>query len=188
MFFLYSYFRWPIKLKIKSSIFFVSLTEQKKIRIDWRSIKIINPSCIVFGANFSAGQGLWLHAIDTDSKIVLGDNINISDWTHIAALDSVVIESGCLIGSRVLITDHSHGSTSDLRTDFKLPPNQRPLLSKGPIRIGRNVWIGDGVVVLPNVNIGEGSVIAANSVVNKNIPPFSVVAGSPAKVIKMEQL
>jgi acetyltransferase-like isoleucine patch superfamily enzyme len=176
------------KIKNKFLNFIATAIEGKRIAIDWRSIKVINAKSIFIGNNFSAGQGLWLHAITTDSKIVFGDNINISDWTHIAALDSVVIESGCLIGSRVLITDHSHGSTSDLRTDFHFPPNQRPLLSKGPVQIGKNVWIGDGVVILPNVNIGEGSVIAANSVVNKDIPPYSVVAGAPAKVIKMEQL
>ncbi len=177
---------YKAKNKVLNAI--ASMAEGKRIRIDWRNIKIINGKCVVLGNNFSAGQGLWLHAITSDSKLILGDNINISDWTHIAALDTVVIESGCLIGSRVLITDHSHGSTSDLRNDFHILPNKRPLLSKGPVKIGKNVWIGDGVVILPNVNIGEGSVIAANSVVNRDVPPFSVVAGVPAKVIKLEQL
>lgn len=179
-------FCFSLFYKIKNKILNIlaSLFLQKKICIDWRSIKLINAGCILVGKNFSAGQGLWLHAITSDSKLILGDNINISDWTHIAALDTVVIESGCLIGSRVLITDHSHGSTSDLRNDFHILPNKRPLLSKGPVKIGKNVWIGDGVVILPNVNIGEGSVIAANSVVNRDVPPYSLVAGSPAKVVR----
>lgn len=172
--------------KVKNRFYNIvaSLIEQKKITLDWRSVKIINAKYISVGNNFSAGQGLWLHAITVDSKLIIGDNINISDWTHIAALDCVVIESGCLIGSHVLITDHSHGSTSDLRSNYNVMPNQRPLLSKGPVHIGKNVWIGDGVVILPNVNIGEGAIIAANSVVNRSVPPYSIVAGIPAKVIR----
>lgn len=162
----------------------ISLVERKKIRIDWRSIKIINAEYITLGNNFSAGQGLWLHAIENTSTIVFGDNINISDWTHIGALDSITIESGCLIGSKVLISDHSHGTTSNLESEFNLRPNERPLVSKGPIFIGKNVWIGDGAVILANVKIGEGAIIAANSVVNKDVPPFSIVAGIPAKVIR----
>ncbi|WP_272950976.1 acyltransferase [Aeromonas veronii] len=176
--------------KVKNKVFniFVSLAEQKKIRIDWRSIKVINPSRIHLGNNFSAGQGLWLHAIDNTSTIIFGDDINISDWTHIGALDSIVIESGCLIGSKVLISDHTHGTTSNLASEYNMRPNERPLVSKGPIVIGKNVWIGDGAVILANVKIGDGAIIAANSVVNRDVPPHSVVAGAPAKVIKMEQL
>ena len=49
---------------------------------------------------------------------------------------------------------------------------------------GRNVWIGDKATVLPNVTIGDGAIIAANAVVAKDVPPYSVVAGCPAKVVK----
>lgn len=61
---------------------------------------------------------------------------------------------------------------------------ERPIISKGSVVIGNNVWIGDKVTILPNVTIGDGVVIAANSVVTKNIPTCSVVAGIPAKIIK----
>lgn len=56
--------------------------------------------------------------------------------------------------------------------------------SKGPVIIGSNVWFGDKATILPNVTIGDGAVIAANSVVTKDVPAYSVVAGNPAKIIK----
>ena len=64
-----------------------------------------------------------------------------------------------------------------------IPPNERPIISKGKIKIGDNVWIGEKVTILAAVTIGEGAVIAANSVVTKNVAPYTVVAGVPAKVI-----
>ena len=53
-----------------------------------------------------------------------------------------------------------------------------------PVKIGKNVWLGEGVIVMPGVTIGDGAVIGAHSVVNKSIPPACVAVGSPAKVIK----
>ncbi len=61
-------------------------------------------------------------------------------------------------------------------------------LYKGPVIIGDNVWLGRNVAVMPGVNIGEGSVVAANSVVTKDIPPKSFAAGSPARVIRQLNL
>ena len=58
------------------------------------------------------------------------------------------------------------------------------MYSKGPVIIEENVWIGDKVTILPGVTVGQGAVIAANSVVSKDVPAFSVVGGIPAKVIK----
>ena len=68
-----------------------------------------------------------------------------------------------------------------------LAPRQRPLYSKGPIIIGDYVTIGENCVILPGVTIGNNSVIGANSVVTRSIPPFSVVAGNPARVLKEVQ-
>jgi acetyltransferase-like isoleucine patch superfamily enzyme len=60
----------------------------------------------------------------------------------------------------------------------------RKLYSKGGVRIGDRVWIGSKVSILPGVEIGEGAVIGANSVVSKDVPPFSIVGGVPARVLK----
>jgi acetyltransferase-like isoleucine patch superfamily enzyme len=64
-----------------------------------------------------------------------------------------------------------------------LLPIERPIVSNGPVIIENNVWIGEMACIMPNVRIGEGAIVAANSVVTKNVPPFSIVAGIPAKIV-----
>lgn len=168
-----------IRNKVFNSIY--SFLTNAKIHLDWRGTEIYNMDCIDFLGRFHSGQGLWLHAINKNSRIIIGDNVSVSNWTHIAALTKVTISSGCLIGSKVHITDHFHGSTEHI--DSALPPRSRPLVSKGPVFIEENVWIGDGVVILPNVRIGKGAIVGANSVVTKNVEAYSIVVGAPAKEI-----
>ena len=78
------------------------------------------------------------------------------------------------------ITDHAHGSSCIDMT----PPANRELISGGAVFIGKNVWIGDKVTILPGTTIGDGAIVAANSVVSKDIPAYSVAAGNPAKILK----
>jgi lipopolysaccharide O-acetyltransferase len=89
------------------------------------------------------------------------------------------------MGSKVVVIDHNHGQYSTNPTSLDIPPSSRPLDHDGKVIVGANVWLCDGVAVLPGSIIGEGSVIAANSVVNGTIPPFTIAAGSPAKVVKV---
>ena len=63
-------------------------------------------------------------------------------------------------------------------------PLKRPLVSKGGVVIGDNVWICDNVCILSGVTIGNGAIVAANAVVTHDVPPYTMVAGVPAKVIK----
>lgn len=153
-----------------------------QIRIIWSEVKIQGASNIRFGQRFLAGRGLWMQVIG-NGRITIGDNVNVSDWVHIGALSSVTIGNGCLMGSKVLITDHSHGATADLCTDVALRPDLRPLHSKGPVVLEENVWLGDAVVVLPNVRIGRNAIVGANSVVTHDIPSNTVWAGVPATQI-----
>ena len=69
-------------------------------------------------------------------------------------------------------------------SQVNVPPVERPLVSKGKVKVGSNVWMGNNVCVLPGVTIGDGAVIAANSVVTHDVPSCSMVAGAPARVIK----
>ena len=86
------------------------------------------------------------------------------------------------MGKSVLIIDNAHGASE--RDLLDISPRKRPLVSKGPVVIEDNVWIGEKASIMPGVRIGRGSIIAANSVITHNIDPYSVVTGSPGKIIK----
>lgn len=115
-------------------------------------------------------------------SVIIGKNCCFGDYLHLTCVNQICIGNAVLTGRWVTITDNSHGTTD--YSCLSLPPNERKLCSKGPVKISDNVWIGDKVTILPGVTIGKGAVIAANSVVTKDIPPYTVVAGIPAKTIK----
>ena len=158
---------------------------------------VLGPRCflrglahITIGKNFQAAEGLWLEAVtDNDGRnfaprIIIGDDVSISRWSHIAATNLVEIGDGVLIGSKVLVTDHSHGQYSGPYTSPLIRPALRSPVSDRQVIIERNVWLGDGVVVSPGSRIGEGAVIAANAVVVGTVLPFTLAAGAPARPMK----
>ncbi|HLF51218.1 acyltransferase [Flavobacterium sp.] len=153
-----------------------------------QDFRILGPEYIEIGNDFVSLQRFRLEALDQyngekfSPKIIIGNNVTFNTDCHIGCINSIVIEDNCLFASRVYITDHNHGDTSEAM--LNIAPNMRPLISKGPVLIKRNVWVGEGVCIMPNITIGENSIIAANAVVTKNIPANSVVAGVPAVVIK----
>jgi len=150
-----------------------------RVRIIWSGVKLIGIDRVRFGQNFIAGRGLWLEVIG-DGCLTIGKGVNVSDWVHIASFHEVMIGDGCLLGSKVLITDHSHGSVADITVPAPLRPDARALHSKGPVILEENVWLGDAVVVLPAVRIGRNAIVGANSVVTHDIPSNTVWAGCPA--------
>lgn len=138
---------------------------------------------IEIGKSVSLGVGCRIESYE-GGKIYIGDNVQINDYLHLGSASLVFIDKNCLIASKVFITDHNHGNTKDGNAlDQTLIPQDRKLESQ-PVKINQSVWIGENVVILPGVEIGEYSIIGASAVVTKSVPPFSIACGNPARVIK----
>lgn len=115
-------------------------------------------------------------------EIVIGDNCGIGAYSHITAINGIFIGNNVRMGKGILITDNAHGASD--RELLDKSPRERPLVSKGKVVIEDNVWLGEKSSVMPGVTIGRGSIIAAGAVVTHDVPPYSVAAGNPARVIK----
>jgi len=149
---------------------------------------VIGAKYISIGDNTNIGKRGVITAWDSFEKkqynpeIIIGNFVSIGADCHITSINQIIIGNNVLTGTKVTITDNSHGKFS--LKDLTVPPELRNLVSDGPVIIEENVWIGDKVTILPNITIGKNSIIGANSVVTKNIPSNSVAVGIPAKVIK----
>lgn len=154
-----------------------------------QNFSIINPDGISIGDNFSGGCdiALWswnaINIKGDDCKLIIKNNVSITDRCIISAANRIEIGNGCLLGRDTFITDNSHGENISIN-ELNISPHERNIFSKGTVIIGDNVWTGKNVCIMPNVKIGNGAIIGANYVVTHNIPPYSVAVGSPAKVIK----
>jgi abequosyltransferase len=128
----------------------------------------------------------WLNipepAIDAPPAIILEDGCKIGRRCMISAKNRVCLEEDVMLGPSVLITDHSHEFANPHR-----PIHAQGLTDGGTVSIGRNCWFGHGAAVIctsGDLSVGRNSVIGANSVVTRSVPPFSVVTGNPAKVVR----
>lgn len=172
-----------IVFKMKTFVFY------RKSRLIRFPIVVRGKRNIDFGKGLTTGVGCRIEAYqkeNSNEKVIhIGKNVQINDYVHITAMNKVVIGDNVLMASKIYISDCSHGFYEGGDNDSN--PDQIPMDRKykvGEVIIGDNVWLGEFVSVLPDVIIGKGSIIGANSVVTKNIPAYSIAIGSPARVIK----
>ena len=144
---------------------------------------VIKDGCTINCNKFIAKEGLYMcddveigrgGCNGPNSNVYIGSNVGIFERTIINPSDEVYIGDNVGIGGEVMIW--THGAWLDVMQGF---PSDF-----GPVKIGNNVWLPARSIVLPNVEIGDNTVIGIGSIINKNIPSGSLAAGSPCKVIK----
>jgi len=144
---------------------------------------------IRFGENFKCGYHNRFDVYTSSGSIAFGNNVQVNDFCHISSLCSISIGDNTLIASRVFITDHNHGLYSSQEAvergikQIASSPIDRDY-EASPVTIGKNVWIGEAVTILPGVNVGDYCIIGANSVVTRDLPEATISIGIPAKTIR----
>lgn len=158
--------------RIKFTAFKNLLSVSTKILID-------KSSSVEFAGKICTERNVELKALN-GGKLFIAENVFINSNSIVVALDNIHIGSNTLIGPGVLIFDHDHDFEKDKNSGTK---NGRHFVTK-PIRIESDVWIGGNSVILKGVTIGKGAVIAAGSIVLKDVEPYCLYAGNPAKKIR----
>jgi acetyltransferase-like isoleucine patch superfamily enzyme len=114
-----------------------------------------------------------------DPKIVIGNRVTSTGLLTIAAMQEVTIEDDVMFALNVLISDGMHGFENAYE-----PYKNQKMWKIAPVLVKRGCWIGQNVVIMPGITIGEMSIIGANSVVTKSIPDRCIAVGAPARVVK----
>lgn len=162
-----------------------------------RPRSIVNAPAIHIGVNVKLGPGSelkanhrfpggWMRHPEGDHvsqefspSIRIGDRVTATGALQVVAFKEIVIDEDVMFAANVFVSDGAHGSD---RGD--VPYKYQGISNVAPIRIGRGAWIGQNAVILPGVTVGELAIVGANSVVNKDVPPRTVVAGAPARAVK----
>ena len=149
-------------------------------RLVRRPVYIRGKQGMSYGPGFTTGYRCRFEMLGKGKTLKIGENCKVGDNVHITATESVTIGDHCLFASHIFISDTNHGTLND---DPTTPPDSRPLTTQS-VAIGNNVWLGEGVAVLPGAKIGDGCIIGAHAVVKGEIPAYTMAVGSPAKPVK----
>lgn len=178
--------------KIRFIIQFITPTSRKCVQYDSHSIELYQPVFVYqLGGNYCIGRNVQfgyhiggrfkngyceLQARTPNSIITIGDYTAINNNFFAVSCNKIEIGDHCRIGINCQMMDFDA---------HNIDPEHRSQMGKvSEIIIGSNVWIGNNVIILPGVHIGDNSIIGAGSVVTKDVPGCSIYAGVPAKLIR----
>jgi acetyltransferase-like isoleucine patch superfamily enzyme len=130
------------------------------------------------GAGALFEPGVWITA-PAPARVRIGAGTFLNLGVMVAAMELVEIGDHCMFANGCFVTDADHRFDDPDR-----PITWQGFQSKGPTRVGDNVWCGANVVITSGVTVGERCVIGANSVVRSDVPPYSIAVGAPARVVK----
>lgn len=186
-----------LKNKIKRTVFpeKKEQTTSNFINSDISRYSKVDPSAFVqesvIHGNVTIGARCMLHQVKLNGTITVGSNTSINGpGTEFFSIQNpIIIGNFCSIARHTAIQEHNH----DMKKITTYYIQQRVFgekigidaVSKGPVIIGNDVWVGTQSVILTGVTVGDGAIIATNSVVTENVPPYAIVGGTPAKIIKM---
>ena len=181
-------YRWAVRLKGKLFSILISgaFSNFGKRTVLMTPIRLSGEERIAIGNGVFVGPGSWLQTLpdggDQAVAISIGDRTSIAGSCVISAVRGVVIEEDVLFARNVYVSDHIH----------KYEDRDKPILDQGvdkiaPVLIQRGAWLGQNVVICPGVTIGRGAVVGANSVVNRDVPDYSLAVGAPARLVKRHQ-
>jgi len=159
---------------------------RSRLRLD--GLAFVGPGCsleVARGATLELGRWSWVGhgckirshegTVSIGAKSVLGQECTISSFQHVS------IGRECVIADRVMLIDFDHGMVEVDR------PVRLQGIYKRDVRVGNNVWIGYGACILRGVTIGDNAVVGTNAVVTRDVPANAVVAGVPARLLRMRE-
>ena len=171
-----------------------------------QSSRLSGKGCFDFGPGLVLGRRSRLHA-EGDGRLALASGVWIGDDCELSTeeticigahtslqnrstiLGHVTVGAGCVCAPNLYVSSHWHHFEDDAPLpirwqDTRAHAGQAPQARSRPVQIDEDCWIGINVVIAPGVHIGRGCVVGANSVVTRDLPPYSVAAGAPARVIR----
>lgn len=146
---------------------------------------VIGAKHIYIGDRLNIGKYSYLHAIESygdqffQPKILLGNDVYIGPKCYIAGVSLIHIQDGCVLSEEVYISDVAHGLDPKGGLIMK-----QPLISKGPVLIGKGCFIGLRAAIMPGVELGSHCVVATGAVVTRSFPDYCMLAGNPARLVK----
>jgi acetyltransferase-like isoleucine patch superfamily enzyme len=165
---------------IRAQIHWEAMRRQAFIRwpVHGNVLEALREGRLQIGPQTLFEPGVWITAPD-QARVRIGSGCFLNMGVMVAAMNLVEIGDHCMFANGSFISDGGHRFD-----DLERPVPWQGFTTRGPTRVQDNVWCGANVVITSGVTVGRRSVIGANSVVTEDIPPFSIAAGAPARVIR----